>query len=95
MRTNRLHSCVAAFVGAAALLVQISPALASDDKDNNRPVEITFTKWAAPAPSPLPPPPPGAPPDAAPRGFFGLLTGFAGDGIGARSSGRFSGDKRA
>ena len=45
MRTNRLHSCVAAFVGAAALLVQISPALAEDRRDNDRPVDIAFTKW--------------------------------------------------
>jgi hypothetical protein len=45
MRTIRLHSRVACFVGALALLVQISPVLASDDNDNNRPVEISFTKW--------------------------------------------------
>ena len=68
MRTNRLHSCVAAFVGAAALLVQISPALASDD-NNNRPVTISFTKWGAPPPA-VPPTP-----------FFGLFEGFSGDGL--------------
>jgi hypothetical protein len=45
MRTVRLHSRVACFVGAVALLVQISPALASDQGHNKRPVEITFTKW--------------------------------------------------
>ena len=87
MRTIGLHTRVASFVGAVALLLQISPALATDqDRNNrqdhnNRPVEITFTKWAAPAPPPQPPLPPGTPPDAAPRGFFGLLIGFAGDGI--------------
>jgi len=71
MRTPRLHSRVACFAGAVALLVQISPALASDqDQDqDNRPVEITFTKWGVPAP----PPPAAQPP-------FGLLEGFAGDG---------------
>jgi len=44
MRTTRLHSRVAGFVGAVTLLVQISPVLASDDNHNNRPVEISFTK---------------------------------------------------
>jgi hypothetical protein len=39
------HTRVALFVGAVALLVQVSPALASDDDHNNRPVEVTFTKW--------------------------------------------------
>ena len=33
-----------------ALLVQISPALATDKDHNNRPVEITFTKWGVTAP---------------------------------------------
>ena len=56
MRTIRLHSRVACLVGAVALLVQISRALASDDNDNNRPVEISFTKWGAP--------PPAVPPDS-------------------------------
>ena len=85
MRPTGIHTRVASFVGAVVLLIQISPALATDQdhndrQDHNRPVEITFTKWGVPAPSPLPPPPPGAPPDAALRGFFGLLEGFAGDG---------------
>ena len=78
MRTVRLHSRVACFVGAAALLVQISPAMASDWDHHNRPVEITFTKWAAPSPVFPPPPPPPAPP---PPPFFGLFEGFAGDGL--------------
>ncbi len=45
MRTIRLNSRVACFVGALALLVQISPAAAEDHRDNNRPVEVAFTKW--------------------------------------------------
>ena len=69
MRTIRLYSRVACFVGAMALLVQISPVLASDGNDNNRPVEISFTKWGAPPPA-VPPTP-----------FFGLFDGFAGDGL--------------
>jgi hypothetical protein len=58
-------------VAAVALLVQISPALASDDNRNNhnRPVTISFTKWAAP------------PPAAPPTPFFGLFEGFSGDGL--------------
>jgi hypothetical protein len=66
MRTLGLHTRVASFVGAVALLIQISPALASAD-DHNRPVDITFTKWGAPAPA-VPPTP-----------FFGLFDGFSGD----------------
>ena len=49
MRTVRLHSLIACFAGAVALLVQISPVLASD-QDNNRPVEVTFTKWVTTSP---------------------------------------------
>ena len=69
MRISGIHTRVASFVGAVALLVQISPVLASDKDDHNRPVEITFTKWgvtAPPAPAPQPP--------------FGLLEGFVNDG---------------
>ena len=67
MRTIGIHSRVASFVGAVALLTQISPAMATNqDHDNNRPVEITFTKWGAPPPA-VPPTP-----------FFGrLFEGFA------------------
>jgi hypothetical protein len=56
MRTIRLHSRVACFVGAVALLIQISPATAQDHPDDNRPVEISFTKWGAPPPA-VPPTP--------------------------------------
>jgi hypothetical protein len=69
MRIIGIHTRVASFVGAVALLVQMSPAFASDDNQNNRPVEITFTKWGVTAPPPPAPQPP-----------FGLLEGFAGDG---------------
>jgi hypothetical protein len=68
MRIVRRHSRVACFAGAMALLVQISPALASDH--DQRPVEITFTKWIVTAPPPPAPQPP-----------FGLLEGFAGEGL--------------
>jgi hypothetical protein len=69
MRTINIQTRVASFVGVVALLVQISPALASNGHDNNRPVDITFTKWAAPPPAVLPIP------------FFGLFEGLAGDGL--------------
>jgi hypothetical protein len=69
MRTIGIHTRVASFVSAVALLVQISPALASDDNHKNRPVAISFTKWGAPPPA-VPPTP-----------FFGLFEGFAGDGL--------------
>ena len=64
MRIIGTHTRVASFVGAVALLVQISPALASDDNHNNRPVAISFTKWGAPPPA-VPPTP-----------FFGLFEGL-------------------
>ena len=72
MRTIAVHTRVASFVAAVALVIQISPAQATDqDQDhNNRPVEITFTKWGVTAP-PLP----------APQPPFGLFEGFAGDGL--------------
>ena len=69
MRTIGIHTRFAWLFGAMALLVQISPALASDQNHDNRPVEITFTKWGA------------APPAVPPTPFFGLFDGFAGDGI--------------
>ena len=68
MRTIGIHTRVAAFVSAVAVLVQILPALAADDSHNNRPVEISFTKWGAPPPA-VPPTP-----------FFGLFEGFADNG---------------
>jgi hypothetical protein len=72
MRTLGIHTRFAWLAGAMALLVQISPALATDqDQDhNNRPVEITFTKWGVTAPPPPAPQPP-----------FGLFDGFSGDGL--------------
>jgi hypothetical protein len=69
MRTIALHTRVASFAGAVALVMQISPAQATDRDDHNRPVDITFTKWGVTAPPPPAPQPP-----------FGLLEGFAGDG---------------
>jgi len=70
MRTIGIHTRFAWLVGAMALLAQISPALASDRDHNNRPVEITFTKWGVTAPPPPAPQPP-----------FGLFEGFSGDGL--------------
>lgn len=71
MRTIGIHTRVASLVGAVALLTLISPALAAgqDPVHNSRPVEVTFTKWAAPPPA-MPPTP-----------FFGLFEGFADDGV--------------
>ena len=69
MRTISVHTRVASFVVAVALLTQISPALASGQDHNSRPVEISFTKWGGTAPPPPAPQPP-----------FGLLEGFAGGG---------------
>jgi hypothetical protein len=69
MSTISLHTRVASFVGAVALLIQIAPALATGHDDHNRAVDVTFTKWGVPAP-PLP----------APQPPFGLLEGFANDG---------------
>jgi len=69
MRIIGIHTRVASFVGVVALLVQMSPAFASNDNHNNRPVEISFTKWGVPPPA-VPPTP-----------FFGLFEGFAGDGL--------------
>jgi len=68
MRTIAVHTRVASFVAAVALVTQISPALATGKDDDNRPVEITFTKWGVTAP-PLP----------APQPPFGLFEGVSGD----------------
>jgi len=70
MRTIGIHTRFAWLVGAVALLVQITPTLASDQDHGNRPVEITFTKWGVTAPPPPAPQPP-----------FGLFDGFSGDGL--------------
>ena len=69
MRTLGLQTRVASFVSAVALLIQISPAMATAD-DHNRPVDITFTKWGVTAP-PLP----------APQPPFGIFEGFFNDGL--------------
>ena len=69
MRITGVHRRVASLVTALALLVQISPALASDQGHHNRPVDITFTKWGVTAPPPPAPQPP-----------FGLFEGFSDDG---------------
>ena len=72
MRTRRIHHHVAVFSCAIALVLQIAPALAGDQSDNNpsnRPVDITFTKWGAPPPANPPTPP------------FGLFEGFSDDGL--------------
>jgi hypothetical protein len=77
MKTNRLHARVATIAFAIVLSIQISPAQADDDRNDdcrNRPVRITFTKWGAPAPNP--PPPPTTPPSP----FYGLFQGFFNDG---------------
>ena len=70
MRTIGVPTRVASFVTAVALLIQMSPAVAAGQNDNNRPVEVTFTKWGVTAPPPPAPQPP----------FGGLLEGFANDG---------------
>ena len=67
MRTVRLHIRAACFAGAVALFAQTAPAMAQGPDDSDWPVDITFTKWGAPAPA-VPPTP-----------FFGLFEGFAGD----------------
>lgn len=72
MRTSRIRNHVAVFCCAIALLLQVSPALAQDQRDNdhsNGPVDITFTKWGAP------------PPASPPTPFFGLFEGFSNDGL--------------
>ena len=78
MSTTRTRRRVTSLVGAIVILLPGSLAMAGDRRDHNRPVEVTFTKWAAPAPVFPPPLPPPAPP---PPPFFGLFEGFAGDGL--------------
>jgi len=70
MSTIGIRTRVASLVAVVALLIQISPALATDKDHNNRPVEVTFTKWGVTAPPPPSPQPP-----------FGLFEGFSGDGL--------------
>jgi hypothetical protein len=45
MRTVRSHSRLAGFVGAMVLLFLFAPAMAAKPDDQNRPVEVPFTKW--------------------------------------------------
>ena len=45
MNINRRHIRVAALSSAIALLLQSAPLMAEGQQGNNRPVEITFTKW--------------------------------------------------
>ena len=68
MSTIGIHARVASLVVLVALLVGISPSMATGD-DHNRPVDVTFTKWGAPPPA-VPPTP-----------FFGLFEGFSGDNL--------------
>ncbi len=73
MRTNRLPNCVASVICASAMLLQISPAMAGDDRHDrhgNRPVDVTFTKWVIAPPTPPAPQPP-----------FALLSGVTGGDI--------------
>lgn len=48
MRTRRIQSHVAALAAAIVLLIQVSPVMAGDHRDKNRPVRVTFTKWVIP-----------------------------------------------
>jgi hypothetical protein len=45
MRTSSIQSRVATFAGVIVLLLQVSPAMAGDQRDKDRPVEVSFTKW--------------------------------------------------
>ena len=51
MENMRIHRRVAAFASAIALSLLISPVLAGGKHDNNRPVDITFTKWITTSPA--------------------------------------------
>jgi hypothetical protein len=45
MSTTRTRRRVASLVGAVMMLLTFSPAMAQGHGDQNRPVEVTFTKW--------------------------------------------------
>ena len=45
MTTIRIPSRVASFVSAIMLVLPMSPAMAQGGRDNNAPVDISFTKW--------------------------------------------------
>jgi hypothetical protein len=68
--TMGIRTASVAFAGAIALLLQIAPVMAENGRDNNRPVDISFTKWGVTAPLPPAPQPP-----------FGIFEGFSGDGL--------------
>jgi hypothetical protein len=68
--TIGIRTASVAFAGAIALLLQIAPVMAENERDNNRPVDISFTKWGVTAPLPPAPQPP-----------FGIFEGFSGDGL--------------
>jgi hypothetical protein len=51
MNVNHPSIRAAALVSAIAIVLLISPVMAGGKKDPNRPVVITFTKWALPSPS--------------------------------------------
>ena len=71
MRTISVRTRVASFVVVVALLTQVLPALAADQDHDNRPVEVTFTKWVVPPPAPPP----------APQPPFALLAGVTGGDV--------------
>ena len=71
MRTISVRTRVASFVVVVALLTQVLAALAADQDHDNRPVEVTFTKWVVPPPAPPP----------APQPPFALLAGVTGGDI--------------
>lgn len=48
MSTTRTRRRVISLVGAIVMLLPMSVAMAGDQRDNNRPVEVTFTKWVLP-----------------------------------------------
>ena len=54
MNINRRHIRVAAFAGATALLLQIAHTSADGRHQQDKPLEITFTKWITPPPVVVP-----------------------------------------
>jgi hypothetical protein len=46
MGTTRTRTHATALVGAIVMLLPVSVAMAGDQRDKNRPVEVTFTKWS-------------------------------------------------
>ena len=45
MKTIRIHSRVALFASAIMLVFPMSPATAQGGRDNDAPIDISFTKW--------------------------------------------------